>query len=160
MATYRQILESLNLNEVSASDQAKKAGLKCSGQASVDKKGNAVAKTVDNKLVYIDKEKPEKEKPSPEKEPEKKDKPKKQSSKNIPGGSPALVPYSGTDPESIEGINDDQKSRQSLRDIGKAGQGGKKASQGESVYCDALNSLDNDKFKEESRNEKEYLKKL
>ena len=58
MATYRQILESLNLNEVSASDQAKKAGLKWSGQAWVDKKGNAVAKTVDNKLVYIDKEKP------------------------------------------------------------------------------------------------------
>ena len=151
MATYRQILESLNLNEVSASDQAKKAGLKWSGQAWVDKRGNAVAKTVDNKLVYIDKEKPEKEKPSPEKEPEKKDKPKKQSSKNIPGGSPALVPYSGTDPESIEGINDDQKSRQSLRDIGKAGAGGKKASQGESVYCDALNSLDNDKFKEENK---------
>ena len=79
MATYRQILESLNLNEVSASDQAKKAGLKWSGQAWVDKKGNAVAKTVDNKLVYIDKEKPKKEKPSPEKEP--KPEPEKEPSK-------------------------------------------------------------------------------
>jgi hypothetical protein len=140
MGIHKKILESL------ASDQAKKAGLvsKGGGAWAKEKGGATVAKTVGGKLVSVgDGE--------TKKEPEKKDKPKKQSGKNIPGGSPALVPYSGTDPESIEGINDDQKSRQSLRDIGKAGAGGKKASQGESVYCDALNSLDNDKFKEENK---------
>ena len=54
-------------------------------------------------------------------------------------------------PESVEGINDFQSDLENKRDMGIAGAGGQKASQGESRYCNALNSLDNDKFREENK---------
>ena len=103
----------------------------------------------DKAKSYVATKDKEEDEPKGDKSRSKKE-PKKQSSKNIPGGSPAIVPFSGTDPESVEGINKDQQSRESQRDIGKAGAGGKKASQGEARYCNALNTLDNDKFKEEN----------
>ena len=148
MGIYKKILESL------AADQAKKAGLvsKGGGAWAKEKGGATVAKTVGGKLVSVgDGE--------TKKEPEKKDKPKKQSSKNIPGGSPALVKFQGTDPESVEGINDFQSGLEDQRAKGIAGAGGQKASQGESVYCGTLNSLDNDKFKEENASAIEEKKK-
>ena len=69
MATYKQILESLNLSESKASDKAKKAGLvsKGGGAYAKEKGGPTVAKSVDGELVSVSgggKEKePKKEKP-------------------------------------------------------------------------------------------------
>ena len=88
------------------------------------------------------------------------EKPKKPTTtKNVPGGSPALVKFQGTDPESVEGINDFQSDLEDQRAKGIAGAGGQKASQGESVYCGTLNTLDNDKFKEENASVIEEKKK-
>ena len=55
MATYKQILESLNLSESEASDKAKKAGLvsKGGGAYAKEKGGPTVAKSVDGELVSV-----------------------------------------------------------------------------------------------------------
>jgi hypothetical protein len=55
MATYRQLLESLNLSESEASDKAKKAGLvsKGGGAWAKEKGGPTVAKTVDGELQSV-----------------------------------------------------------------------------------------------------------
>jgi len=54
-------------------------------------------------------------------------------------------------PESVEGINDYQSELEKKRDMGIAGAGGQKASQGESRYCNALNTLNNDNFRKENK---------
>jgi hypothetical protein len=80
MATFKKILESLNLSESEASDKAKKAGLvsKGGGAYAKEKGGPTVAKSVDGELVSVSgggKEKePKKEKPEKLSDDELKDK--------------------------------------------------------------------------------------
>ena len=180
MASYKQILESLNLSE----EKPKNAG---PGDTWQTKSGNwvgmkqgkrgeknptqsygpegqkkAKAYATGGDPDKVDDSGQDEEEPKPEKELEKKPKTKQATSKtepNVAGGSPALVPFKGTDPESVEGINDFQSDLENQRAQGIAGAGGQKASQGESVYCGTLNSLDNDKFKEENSTAIEEKKK-
>ena len=160
MATFRQIRESLNLSEERPKNP--KPGdiwQTDTGFRGVNRSGNM--------QTFQDKEKTQKyvaTKDAPKDDPDKDEeepKPKKKpaTTKNIPGGSPALVKFQGTDPESVEGINDFQSDLEDQRAKGIAGAGGQKASQGESVYCGTLNTLDNDKFKEENAKSIEEKKK-
>ena len=84
MGVYNKILESLNLNELSPSDQAKKAGLvsKGGGAWAKEKGGRTVAKTVGGKLVSVGDGDGETDKKS-KKEPEKKKKPKDLDTDNL-----------------------------------------------------------------------------
>jgi len=176
MATFRQIRESLGIHEgiAKSSKEARPGDIwktksgnwygkrkdKDTGEEESqsygpegEKKAQLYAKGGDPDKED-DSEKDEEE-PKPEKEPKK----KPATGKNIPGGSPALVKFQGTDPESVEGINDFQSDLEDQRAKGIAGAGGQKASQGESVYCGTLNTLDNDKFKEENSTAIEEKKK-
>ena len=179
MATYRQILESLGIQEggkVASRQDAKPGDIwqtpkvgnkggnwygmrvdKETGKETTQSYGNA-ENSKEKAIVYAKGGDPDKvgkpkddEKDKPEKTPD--------TGKNIPGGSPALVKFQGTDPESVEGINDFQSDLEDQRAKGIAGAGGQKASQGESVYCGTLNTLDNDKFKEENASAIEEKKK-
>jgi len=180
MATFKQLLESLNLSEEKPKNagpgdtwqtksgnwvgmkQGKKGEKNPTQSYGQEGKKKAKAYATGGDPDKVDDSGQDEEEPKPEKELEKKPKTKQATSKtepNVAGGSPALVLFKGTDPESVEGINDFQSDLENQRAQGIAGAGGQKASQGESVYCGTLNSLDNDKFKEENSTAIEEKKK-
>jgi len=164
MGIYTRILESLNLSEekpLTPRQKAQKAGLvsKGGGAWAKEKGGKTVARTDGDKLVAVSGDEEEPTDTPPEEKPKKKKPEKKQTSKNVAGGTPAIVPFTGTEPESVKGINKLQSDLEKKRASGVAGAGGQSASQGEAVYCNVLNSLDNDKFKEENSDAIEAKKK-
>ncbi len=128
-----------NLNEVSdAAKKAKALGMVSKGYGywADPKTDKVVAQTKKGQLVPISKEKGKKE---PEKEkPKKKSKPKSDE------------PKSERTPQEQE-LADEQTKTSEMRDKGEAGAGGEVASQGESRFCNAVDNLDEDKFKEENK---------
>lgn len=126
-----------------------------SGNAVLDKQGNKIGSYATNKAGKAVVKPLEAE---PKTEPTKKKDTGKEPTDTPPEEDPKTEPKktSGGErkrPESIKGINNAQAKLEKRRDMGDPGAGGAVASQGESRYCNAMNTLDVEDFKKQNRND-------